>query len=101
VTRRSRTNQSVERRLATLEADRAAADPADMVVTLWRDERTGELVDREGNPTEPDPDALMVVFNESVVMTRERAAEQGREILGPATGGPPERDLVRVPGGSP
>jgi hypothetical protein len=101
VTRRSRTNQSVERRLASLEAARTDDDSADMVAVLWRDERTGDLVDRDGTPTDPDPDTLMVVINRSVVMPRERAEEQGREILGPATDTPAENDAVRVVGGSP
>lgn len=50
---------------------------------------------------DPNPDAdLVIEVNESVVMTRERAEQQGREILGPAEDAPPENDAVRVAEGS-
>lgn len=74
--------------------------PADVTV-VWEDERTGDLVDVNGDPADPDPDAHLIVIRESGVMSRERAEEQGREILGPAENAPPGRDAVRVPGGSP
>jgi hypothetical protein len=92
MTRRSK--RAVEDRLDALETD-ATTTPSHVEV-VWRDERTGELVDRDGTPTEPDPEAFVVVIEELLVMGRERAEREGREILGPATDAPPENDAVRV-----
>lgn len=65
------------------------------IAVVWRDQRTGELVDEDGEPTEPDPDADQVfLINDTVVMGRERAEREGHEILGPAD--VDQDDVVRV-----
>ena len=93
MTRKSR--RELERELEDLNDTGGSGDTVDVV---WRDERTGEYVDLDGEPTEPDPDTdLLVVMNESVVMSRERAEKEDREILGPAEDVPEGRDVVRVP----
>jgi predicted enzyme related to lactoylglutathione lyase len=94
MTRRGRTSRSVERRLDELETN--AAESATRVEVLWRDDRTGELHDRDGDPTEPDSEALVVIFNESVVVSREQAEANGYDILGPAENVPSGREAVRV-----
>ena len=98
MTRRGRTSRSVEDRLDELETD--AAESTTRIEVLHRDDRTGELLDSDGDPTEPDPEALVVIFNESVVASREQAEENGYDILGPAENVPPGRDAVRVAEGS-
>ena len=98
MTRRGRTSRSVEERLDELETN-VAKSPT-RVEVLWRDDRTGELHDRDGDPTEPDSEALVVIFNESVVVSREQVEENGYDILGPAENVPPGRDAVRVAEGS-
>lgn len=97
MTRKS--ERELERALETLAG--GATDGAaggDMVQVLYREDRTGDLVDTDGEPAEPDPDALAIIINESVVMGRDRAEAEGREILGPAEGEhiPAENDVVRV-----
>jgi hypothetical protein len=90
MTRKSK--REIERALEDF--NRAGADGVDVV---WRDDVTGEIVDRDGEPTEPDPDAeTVIVINDTVVMPRERAEEQGREILGPAEVPREDIDAVRV-----
>lgn len=95
MTRRSK--REVERALDDLGGGEGPAG----VAVVWADERTGDLVDANGEPAAPDPDAHLLVIREHVVMSRERAEEQGREILGPAEDTPSGSDAVRVPGGSP
>lgn len=99
MTRKSR--RELERALEAL--DRPADGVGGMeIVTLFRDERTGDVVDRDGEPVDPDDgdtdDVAMFIIHESVVMLREDAEAEGREILGPAAGPsiPPENDVVRV-----
>lgn len=93
MTRKSR--RELERELEDLVDTSPSGDTVDVV---WRDQRTGEYADRDGEPTDPDPDAdVLVVMNESLVMSRERAENEGREILGPAENAPAGRDVVRVP----
>ena len=95
MTRKSK--RELERALNDLDGGEGPAD----VTVVWEDERTGAIVDANGDPANPDPDARLIVIHESVVMSRERAEEQGREILGLVENAPPGRDAVRVPGGSP
>lgn len=74
------------------------ADDGDVHV-VFRDDVTGELVDSTGEQAQLDPDAeLNIVWHDSVVMSRDRAQEEGREILGPAEDAPSGRDVVRVAG---
>jgi hypothetical protein len=94
MTRRTRTSRSLDSRLDTLETNTAESAP--LVEVVWRDDRTGELLDSDGKPTEPDPDALMIIFNETVIVDRERAEAEGYDILAPAEDVPPGRDAVRV-----
>lgn len=67
---------------------------------VYEDPRTGEWYEsrsQEGEPVDPDADVLMVIVN-SVVMERETAEQEGREILGPTESETnPDADLVRVP----
>lgn len=87
-------NRDLEERLDALE--REFMDSRPVVDVVIRDGH-GNLVDYEGEPTEQDPDAdLHFVINRSVVMSRERAIEEGRTILGPAENAPEGRDVVRV-----
>ena len=94
MTRRGRTSRSVEDRLDELET--TAADSATRVEVLHRDDRTGELLDSDGDSTEPDPEASTFILNRTVVASRERAKKKGYDILGPAENVPPGRDAVRV-----
>lgn len=69
------------------------------ISVVFRDGR-GDYYADEGL-TEPveDPDALpglTVVFGRTVVMRRERAEQEDREILGPAESTPDSVDAVRV-----
>ncbi|WP_049934747.1 hypothetical protein [Haloplanus natans] len=58
---------------------------------------TASFVDADGNPTDPDPDAdTIIVINRELVMRRENAEQEGRDILGPAEGTPDDVDAVRV-----
>ena len=95
MTRRGRTSRSAEDRLAELEANAADSRPT-LIEVLSRDDRTGELLDSDGEPADPDPEACTIICNETVVATRERAEENGYDILGPAENVPPGRDAVRV-----
>lgn len=62
-----------------------------------RDPRTGELTDGDGEPIEAGPEDVLIVIDEAVVMDREQAEAEGREILGPAESETnPDADLVRV-----
>ncbi|GAB6863262.1 hypothetical protein ACFR97_17675 [Haloplanus litoreus] len=92
MTRKS--ERELERALETLDDD---AD-GNRIQVLFRDDRTDGLVDGDGEPADPDPGADTIIVNESVVMSRERAEAEGREILGPAEGEhvPDENDVVRV-----
>lgn len=51
----------------------------------------GELVDAEDHGADQ-----LIIIDDSLVMERERAEHEGREILGPAEGAPEGRDVVRV-----
>lgn len=93
MTRRGRTNGSVESRLDALETD-ASADTT-LTEVLWRDDRTGGLLDNDGEPADPDPNAHTIVFDEAVVAYREQAEAEGYDILGPAKDVPHD-DVVRV-----
>lgn len=93
MTRRSK--RELERALDDLDGSEGSAG----ALVVWKDERTGEFVDANGDPADPDPDAHLIVMREHVITSRKRAEEQGLEILGPAEDTPPERDLVRVPEG--
>ena len=95
MTRRGRTGRSVEDRLDDLETDAADSRPTRIQV-LHRDDRTGDLLDSDGEPADPDPEACTIIYNETVVAAREIAEENGYDILGPAENVPPGRDAVRV-----
>ena len=56
----------------------------------------GELLDSDGEPADPDPEAFTIISNDTVVATRERAEENGYDVLGPAENVPPGRDAVRI-----
>jgi hypothetical protein len=92
MTRKSK--REIERALEDLDDD---ADDGRIQV-LFRDDRSGGLVDADGEPVDPDPEADTIIVDETVVMGRERAEAEGREILGPAEGEhiPEENDIVRV-----
>ena len=94
MTRRGRTSRSVEDRLDELEMN--AAESATRVEVLSRDDRTGELLDSDGEPADPDPEACTIIYNETVVASRESAEENDYDILGPAENVPPGRDAARV-----
>ena len=94
MTRRGRTSRSVEDRLDNLEM--TAAESTTRIEVLHRDDRTGELLDSDGEPADPDPEAFTIIYNETVVASRESAEENGYDILGPAENVPPGRDAVRV-----
>ena len=91
----TRSHADLERRLSALEANAADSRPTRIEV-LSRDDRTEELLDSDGEPADPDPEACTIICNETVVATRERAEENGYDILGPAENVPPGRDAVRV-----
>ena len=94
MTRRGRTSRSLEDRLDELET--SAAESRARFEVLSRDDRTGELLDSDGEPADPDPEARTIISNDTVVATRERAEENGYDILGPAENVPPGRDAVRI-----
>ena len=91
----TRSHADLERRLSALESNAADSRPTRIEV-LSRDDRTEELLDSDGEPADPDPEACTIICNETVVATRERAEENGYDILGPAENVPPGRDAVRV-----
>lgn len=92
MTRKSK--REIERALEDIHDGNGGTETVDVV---WCGDGEGEFVDQDGEPTEPDPDAdTVVVIDETVVMHRDRAEEQGREILGPAEDVPNDRDAVRV-----
>ena len=92
MTRKSK--REIERALEDILDGDGGTETIDVV---WRSDEEDEFVDQDGKPTEPDPDAdTIVVINETVVMHRDRAEEQDREILGPAEDVPDDRDAVRV-----
>ena len=91
----TRSHTDLERRLDELEANAADSRPTRIQV-LHRDDRTGDLLDSDGEPADPDPEACTIICDETVVATRERAEENGYDILGPAENVPPGRDAVRV-----
>lgn len=77
--------------------DVAEDDAGGGIDVVYRDDRTGALVDRAGEPTEPAPDADMVIIIDDIpVMSRARAEQAEREILGPVEDAPTDSDLVRV-----
>lgn len=90
------TKHNVERRLNDLEPDTRDDD----VDILWRDERTDDLVDTDGEPADHDPDSMSVIVTETVVMEREQAEQENRTILGPADT-PGGGDIVEVAGETP
>ena len=67
---------------------------------VYEDPLTGEWYDERGGETvaDPDPDALVVVMKNSVVMELDQAVAEGRTIIGPyESEANPDADLVEVP----
>lgn len=94
MTRKSK--RELERAIDDLTGDVTANVDAALEV-LYRDGRTGGLVDADGVPTEPDPGVEQtVVIDRFLAMPRERAKAEGREILGPVEAAPAGSDVVRV-----
>jgi hypothetical protein len=98
MTRRSR--REIETELDGL-SDRGTTESADPML-LFKD-RHGDLYRSEdctGDPVNPEAldgaPVMILEVSEEVVMTREKAEREGREVLGPATDTPPGRDAVRV-----
>ena len=92
MTRKSK--RELERALDNLDG----VETRDTIDVVYWNEKTQEHVDREGNPVEPDPDpdaAHVVVIKDTLVMEREQAIEEDREIFGPAET-PSGRDIVKV-----
>lgn len=59
------TERDIESRLTDLEADQGKD-----VAVVFRDEQTDTLVDGDGEPTEPNPDAdMVIVVSETIVET--------------------------------
>lgn len=94
------TRRSLEKRVDALADD---LGDGDSLLVAYRDARTGELETPEGEPVDADDHGAdqLIIIEESVVMARDDAEREGREILGPATGEdiPAGRDLVEVCGG--
>lgn len=68
------------------------------LAVVREDPVTGEWTDTDGEPVDKEAiegDPLVVIQN-ALVMPREQAEREGRDILGPAEGTPPENDVVRV-----
>lgn len=66
---------------------------------VWADPESGEWFESpglEGEPLDPDDVDPLLVWEEAVVMDRDRAKSEGYEILGPAKDVPNDRDVVRV-----
>jgi hypothetical protein len=78
--------RELERSIVGLEEPTTGSEQIAVISTGWRETATG---------SHPDAD-LVIEVNESLVMSRDRAEQQGREILGPAEDTPPENDAVRV-----
>ena len=93
MTRQTRTSRSLDTRLDALET--TATESESGIEVVWRDDRTGEFYDSDGERVESDPDALTIVVNETVVADREQAEAEGYDILGPAEDAPQD-DVVRV-----
>jgi len=98
MTRKSK--REIERAVDTL--DGGGDGTPSSVNVVYRDASTGEYyADRE--MTEPvdrddrdDGDGLSVAISRGLVMFREQAEQEGREILGPAESTPDGVDAVRV-----
>ena len=60
---------------------------------------TGDLEDFDGNPIDPDDHRAdtLLRYRSVIVMERERAEKEGREIIGPYEDAPEGRDLVELP----
>jgi hypothetical protein len=96
VTRKSK--REIERAVDDL--DGGDGDDGGLSV-VYKDARTGEYYEDGDMAGEPvDPDALsgtaVVIGRGAVVMFREQAEQEGREILGPAEDAPDETDAVLV-----
>lgn len=90
------TRRDLEKRVDDL-ADRFGGD--EEILVARRDLATGEVTDFDGNPVDPDDHGAdtLLILEESIVMERERAEKEGREIIGPYEGGPEGSDLVETP----
>ena len=95
MTRRSK--REIERAVEDLDGGTDGDD--DTVNVVFKDTPTGEYYESremDGDPVDPDalPGLTVVINRGTVVMMREHAEREGREILGPAED--TDRDAVRV-----
>lgn len=97
MTRKSK--REIERAIEGVETEEGGQG---RMLVAHRDPRTDELTDPDGEPVDAGPDDVLLVIDEAVVMRREQAEAQGREIIGPAESETnPDADLVRVYWGRP
>lgn len=66
------------------------------VAVVHEDPVTGEWHDGDGNPVDVENADPLVVIQSRLVMPREQAEREDRDILGPAEDAPEGRDLVQV-----
>ena len=90
MTRKSK--REIERAIKELHGE----DEEETIDVVWTTPDLNGYMDGDGEPTDVDPDAdTVIVINETEVMRRARAEEEGREILGPAEDAAAD-DAVRV-----
>lgn len=77
-----KTKREIERVVDEFDPDGGPGDGPD-VPLAYRDPRNGDLYDPDGEPLPPDTRPLAII-EQAVVLPREQAEEEGREILGPA-----------------
>lgn len=81
MTRKSK--REIERTLEDLKEE-SETDDNEPPLVAYEHPVTGDLETRDGEPIDPDDeDCLLLVIEETIVMSRERAEAESREILGP------------------
>ena len=70
----------------------------EQTIVARRNLSTGDLKDFDGNPIDPDDHEAdkLVVFEEALVMSRQQAESENREIIGEYADAPEGRDLIEV-----
>jgi len=63
---------------------------------VYKHPKTGAYYDMDGDEIDPPDDSLLIVLSHTVVMDREKAEAEGKEIIGPAEDTNDYGDYVRA-----